>query len=218
MGNLSIPLLIARVITLLVAFTIHELAHAWYARRLGDDTAERQGRITLNPIAHLDPIGTLLLLVAGFGWAKPVPVNPLNLRGNPRQSMALVALAGPVSNILMAIIAALPFQLGLLELESLFFSSSIFPSLGFLLYEFIFINIILALFNMIPLPPLDGSKVLVGILPPEMAYQFRAIEQYGPILLLALIFLPRYIPFVPDLIGLLIFAPTQVMMGYMVGF
>jgi Zn-dependent protease len=205
----QIPIIVARVVTLLVAFTVHELAHAWSASRLGDDTARRMGRITLNPLAHLDPIGTLMLIVAGFGWAKPVPVNPHNLRGTPRQSMAVVALAGPVSNVLMALIAAIPFRLGLISLQFDMRPGDYLPSLGFLLFQFVFINIILALFNMIPLPPLDGSKVLVGVLPPELAYRYRAIEQYGPILLLALIFLPGILPVMPDFISWLIVGPTQ---------
>ena len=113
MLGLDMATLIARAIVLLVAFTIHELAHAVTADRMGDPTPRRMGRITLNPLAHLDPIGTILLLVSGFGWAKPVMVNPMNLRGNPRTGMAIVAAAGPISNVIMAVSFALPFQLGL---------------------------------------------------------------------------------------------------------
>ena len=212
--NLTIADIIVRVITLLIAFTVHELAHAWAALKLGDDTAERMGRITLNPIAHLDPIGTIALILVGFGWAKPVPVNPYNLRGNWRQSMALVALAGPVSNIVMAVIAAIPFRLGLVELTSVFGGSTVIPSVAYFLYFFIYINIILALFNMIPIPPLDGSKILMGILPPELAERYSVVEQYGPILLLLVIFLPLPI----NILGLLIGEPTQFLMRSLLGF
>ena len=213
----SIPTLIARVVTLLIAFTVHELAHAWMASRLGDNTARSLGRITLNPLAHLDPVGTLMLVVVGFGWAKPVPVNPSNLRGSPRKSMALVAIAGPVSNVLMAMVVAVPFQLGLVGLRGATSVGNVLPSLEFLLSQFIFINVILALFNMIPLPPLDGSKVLVGILPPDLAYRYRTIEQYGPIILLALIFLPGILPGMPDIVSTLIVGPSQSIVSLLVG-
>ncbi len=208
MLGIDIPTLIARIIVLLIAFTVHELAHAVVADRLGDDTARRMGRITLNPLVHLDPLGTLLLLFSGFGWAKPVMVNPMQLRGNPRTAMAIVAVAGPISNLVMAGLGAIPFQLGLVD-ATLSSSSAILPSAGYLLVEFVWINVILALFNMIPLAPLDGSKVLSGILPAELAYQLRAVDQYGPILLLALIFVPRYFGAMPDVIGLLIGGPAR---------
>jgi Zn-dependent protease len=185
MFDLDVPTLLARMITLLIAFTIHEVAHAVTADYLGDPTAKEMGRITLNPLAHLDPIGTLLLLVAGFGWAKPVPVNPYRLRGNPRTSFALVALAGPVSNILLVGLVAIPYRLGLVELFP-FNRGSIIPSLDLLLYSFVLINIVMAVFNMIPIPPLDGSKILMGLLPEQLAYQMRPLETYGPLLLMLL--------------------------------
>src|SRR3990172_60779 len=108
-----IPVLISRLVTLVIAFTIHELAHAWTALQLGDDTPRRLGRLTLNPPAPLDPIGSILLLIAGFGWAKPVQVNPYNLRNGPRMGMAIVAAAGPISNLVLAVLAGIPFRLGL---------------------------------------------------------------------------------------------------------
>src|SRR5438105_1123844 len=113
--GLSAPEIISRIITLLIAFTLHELSHAVTAVQLGDDTPQRMGRLTLNPLAHLDPIGSLLLIFAGFGWAKPVQINPYNLRMNPHAGMAVVAAAGPISNFLMALVAAIPFRLGLLS-------------------------------------------------------------------------------------------------------
>jgi Zn-dependent protease len=189
MAGLNLATLIARAIVLLVAFSIHELAHALTADRLGDPTPRRMGRITLNPIAHLDPFGTIMLLISGFGWAKPVRVQPLNLQGNPRTSMAIVSAAGPLSNLAMAILFAIPVRLGTIELA--FGGSGALPSLGFLAFNFIWINLILLFFNLIPVPPLDGYRILIGILPPDLAYRLRPLEQYGfLILLLAIFFLP----------------------------
>ncbi len=214
MSNLNVPELIARLIVLMIAFTIHELAHAVTADYLGDSTPRRMGRISLNPLVHLDPLGSILLLVSGFGWAKPVMVNPLNMRGNPRTAMALVAIAGPLSNILMAVLGAIPLRLGVAaQLGS---SNAILPDLGFLLFEFVWINVILAFFNLIPLAPLDGAKVLAGVLPAEMAYQLRPLEQYGPLILLALIFLPSFLP-IPNAISLLIGGPAQSFTFFLLG-
>jgi Zn-dependent protease len=210
LGNLNIPTLIARVIVLLIAFTIHELAHAVTADYLGDPTPRRMGRITLNPLKHLDPIGTLLLLIAGFGWAKPVMVNPMNMRGNPRTSMAVVAAAGPVSNILMALLAAVVFRLGLVDFAAVPPAGNI-PSLSFILSEFIWINLILAFFNLIPVPPLDGSKILFAILPGELVYRLRPLEQYGFIILMLVIF------FFPTVINVLVGAPALATLQLLIG-
>ncbi|MEW5989481.1 MAG: site-2 protease family protein [Chloroflexota bacterium] len=199
--DLDIPTLIARMVVLVVAFTIHELAHALTADYLGDSTPRQMGRITLNPLAHLDPLGTIALLIAGFGWAKPVLVNPQNLRGNPRTSMAIVALAGPLSNLFLAALVIQPLRLGWLD-NLILGDDSNWASLSLFMFEFIFINIILAVFNFIPLPPLDGFKILSGILPPNLAYQLRPLEQYGSLILMALIFL---LPAVGvDVIGVLL--------------
>ncbi|MCP4426835.1 MAG: site-2 protease family protein [Chloroflexi bacterium] len=213
MFDFDIGTLIARAIVLLVAFTIHELAHAITADRLGDPTPRRMGRITLNPLAHLDPFGTIMLLISGFGWAKPVMVNPLNLRGNPRSSMAFVAAAGPLSNVIMAVLFALPFRLGLLE--PAFSSGGALPSLSFLFMQFVFINLILAFFNLIPVPPLDGFKILQGVLPPEMAYQLRPLEQYGFLILIGIIFLLPRLGL--DVLGLLVWQPTLRILGLLIG-
>ena len=188
MLGLDTPTLISRVITLLIAFTIHELAHAVTALQLGDDTPQRMGRVSLNPLVHLDPIGSLLLVFAGFGWAKPVQINPYNLRYGPKLGMAAVAAAGPVSNLLMALIAAIPFRLGLLPL----FASStsrILPTPSSFLFEFISLNLVLMLFNLIPIAPLDGSKILRGFAPRDWDGVLATLEQWGPFLLLALVFL-----------------------------
>lgn len=179
--------LIARMVVLLIAFTLHELAHAMTADYLGDPTPRSQGRISLNPLVHLDPIGTIMLLLAGFGWAKPVMVNPYNMRGNPHTSMAIVAAAGPITNVILAALGAIAFQVGLLY--PTFSAAGTFPSPAFLLTEFVWINLILAFFNLIPVPPLDGYRILMGVLPGDMGMRMRGIEQYGFIILLGLIFL-----------------------------
>jgi Zn-dependent protease len=173
--------LIARVITLVVAFSVHEFAHAWTADYFGDDTPRSQGRLTLNPLVHLDPLGSLMLVVAGFGWAKPVMINPYALRQRSEAAPMLVALAGPASNFLMAIAASIPAQAGLIEVWGAGF-------LSLLLREFVLINLLLMLFNLIPVSPLDGEKIITYFLPPAGQTFFKQIRPYGSMILLALIF------------------------------
>lgn len=177
---------IVLVLLLLVAFPIHELAHALAARWLGDDTAERMGRITLNPLAHLDPFGTLLFALVGFGWAKPVPVNLYRLRGNPRTSFAIVALAGPVSNLVLAAIFALLFRLILAAAPAARGESLLSDVLLFALLTAVQLNIFLALFNLIPIPPLDGSRLLTALLPDQGQMVMDQLERYGFIILIVL--------------------------------
>jgi Zn-dependent protease len=187
MLGLTLPSLIARIVTLVIAFTVHEFAHAWSADQLGDDTPRLNGRLTLNPLAHLDPLGSLMLVVSGFGWAKPVPINPYALRRRTPAGTMLVSIAGPFSNLLMAILAALPFRAG--WLDPLATGGRILPSASYFLMEFIFINLILFFFNLIPLAPLDGEKVAEYLLPPrgqDILYRFRP---YGPFILIGLLFL-----------------------------
>jgi Zn-dependent protease len=210
MLGLDIPTLIARAVVLLIAFTIHELAHAVTADNLGDPTPRRMGRITLNPLAHLDPFGTILLLIAGFGWAKPVLINPMNLRGNPRTAMAIVAAAGPISNVIMAALAGVFIRFGFVDFPPTS-SGEILPSLSFLVFEFIWINLILAFFNLIPIPPLDGSKILFAILPIELAYRLRPLEQYGFLLLMGVVFLA------PGVLNVLVGAPAQATLRLLLG-
>lgn len=165
---------------------VHEWAHAWAAYQLGDDTAAMRGRLTLNPLAHLDPIGALSLVLFGFGWGKPVPVSPYRLRGNMRASWALVSVAGPFSNLVLAMLAAIPFRMGWL---SLYASGASIISLQSVLINFILINLILMLFNLIPIPPLDGSRVLAWLLPPAWASAMDRMEQFGGAGLMLILYL-----------------------------
>ncbi len=183
----SIADIVSRVITLLIAFTIHELAHALTADYLGDPTPRLRGRITLNPLAHLDPIGTIMLIVARFGWAKPVEVSPWNLRYGPHLGMAIVAAAGPLSNLGLAILGGLPLRFGAPDL-AIPGTGSWLPSTNQLLFEFVLINIFLMLFNLLPIAPLDGSKILRGFAPREWDSVLLPLERYGPIILLMLVF------------------------------
>ncbi len=211
--NLDLPTLISRIITLLVAFTIHEFSHAAAATALGDVTPKNNGRLTLNPLAHLDVMGTLTLLVAGFGWAKPVPVNPYALRRKTSAGMMLVSLAGPASNLLMGALAALPLRFGWVEWTPS--SSAFLPSWGGFLFEFLTINLALFLFNLIPLAPLDGEKVITYFLPDHWVEFYERIRPYSPFILLALVFiLPM---FGLDLIGLIITRPLQNLALFLIG-
>ena len=179
-------------VALLVAITVHEFSHAAVAYRLGDLTAKRLGRLTLNPIRHLDPVGTIMLVLVGFGWGKPVPVNPYNLRNGGRSGMSMVAAAGPMANVITAAICALPIRMGIVSWHSPFafrglqaqgLDSLLADLLGFV----IFFNIILAIFNLIPLFPLDGSKVAAGLLPPGVANTLTRWEASGPAILMGII-------------------------------
>jgi Zn-dependent protease len=191
MFDLALPSLISRAVTLVIAFTVHEFAHAWSADYLGDDTPRLNGRLTLNPLSHLDPIGSLMLLISGFGWARPVPINPLALQRRSPAGVMLVSAAGPASNLLLAILASLPFQAGALEL-SLAGGTRLLPTLPAFLLEFIFINLILFFFNLIPIAPLDGEKVAAYFLPASGQQTLYRLRPYGPLMLMALIFIgPR---------------------------
>lgn len=214
--NLDLPTLIARVFVLITAFSVHEFAHAWTADRFGDSTPRLAGRLTLNPMSHLDPIGSLMLLVVGFGWAKPVQVNPYALSRSSPAAMMWVSLAGPASNLVMAVIAAIPFRLGLVSASAAIFNpGNILPSVDKLLYEFVFINLILMLFNLIPIAPLDGEKIAEYFLPPSGARVLQQIRPYGPLILLAVLFLGPTLGF--DLIGWILVPPLRALMTLLVG-
>ena len=162
------------IIALIIAITIHEFSHALVADRLGDPTPRSQGRLSLNPLKHLDPIGTIMMFIAHFGWGKPVPIDPYNF-SHPKRDELFVALAGPVSNLILASLLAIVYR---------FFPVSI-------IFVIAVINIYLAIFNLLPIPPLDGSKIFLNLLPQEKSVEWaEAFERYGSFLLIALIFLP----------------------------
>jgi Zn-dependent protease len=185
----SLPLIFSLFIVLMVGFTVHEFAHAWTADYFGDETPRLHGRLTLNPLAHLDFLGSLMLLVAGFGWAKPVPIDPYALERRSRSAPMLVALAGPVANLLLAITAGILLGSGLFPRPTTF--SEFFPSMYELLGYFVLYNLVLFFFNLVPLFPLDGEKVLMYFLPPSGQLLMGSLRRYGSIpLLIAVLLLP----------------------------
>ncbi|MEG6616280.1 site-2 protease family protein [Peptococcaceae bacterium 1198_IL3148] len=178
-GNFPTPYEIGVLLpAIVIGLTFHEYAHGWAADKLGDPTARYAGRLTINPMAHVDIIGFIMLFLAGFGWAKPVPVTPFKLKGNMRRSLMMVSLAGPATNLVIAIIASLLF--GLVA------SFGSMPLVD-IMQRIVTINVVLAVFNLLPVPPLDGSKILAGILPGEQRWLIY-MEQYGTIILLLLLF------------------------------
>jgi Zn-dependent protease len=214
--DLTLPTLIARIFVLVVAFSVHEFAHAWSANMFGDDTPRYNGRLTLNPLAHLDPMGSLMLLVVGFGWARPVPVNPYALSRRSPAALMLVSLAGPLSNLLMAVVAAIPFRLGLVSrFGTAVLPGQILPTASQLLMEFVFINLILMLFNLIPLAPLDGEKIAEYFFPPSWSRFFDTIRPYGPLILLVLVFAGPALGF--NILGWILGPPMQALLRLLVG-
>jgi Zn-dependent protease len=165
---------------ILFGLTIHEFSHGWVAWRLGDPTAKMMGRLTLNPLKHLDPIGTIALFLFRFGWAKPVPIDPRNFR-HPTRDMAISGLAGPAANLLTAAAAGL-----ILRMLDLFHVGGFALTLT---YYFVLFNLILCFFNLLPIPPLDGSRLLYHLLPPNLAAGYARLERYGFIILIGIIFL-----------------------------
>ncbi|HEV2250212.1 MAG TPA: site-2 protease family protein [Candidatus Limnocylindria bacterium] len=189
------------VVAIGVGITVHEFMHAYAAHRLGDDTGRLMGRLTLNPAAHFDFFGSLLLVLVGFGYGKPVPFNESRLRG--ASAVSVVAIAGPLANFVIAALCAIPLRF------------SVADTLGgayqeILMYVVIY-NCILGIFNLVPIPPLDGSNVIYGLLPPRQQYSWRSFSQYGPLLLLALLF------FGGRLLSQLVFGPAQSLANFLVG-
>jgi Zn-dependent protease len=185
--NIQSLLLIAPPI--LLALTFHEYAHAYVAHRYGDDTAQKNGRLSLNPLRHLDPLGTIMIFLVQFGWAKPVPVNPYNLR-NPKKDMLWISAAGPISNMLLALMSGLLFRL-LSENAATPERSTIAGLIVLMVFLSMKINLALAIFNILPIAPLDGSKILYGLLPPGFGKMIFALERYGPFILIGLIIFGR---------------------------
>jgi len=180
-------------VALLIAITVHEFGHALVANWLGDPTAKRLGRLSLNPIRHLDPLGTLMIFLVGFGWGKPVPVNYRFLGRDPRKGMALVASAGALSNLVTAALFGALIRAGVVGWQSpgrLYADDFELGSVAAILIGYVILfNLILAIFNLIPIAPLDGFKVAVGALPSRQAYALARMEQYGPMALLVVLFL-----------------------------
>lgn len=175
----NILYLIPTALALIVAITIHEFSHALAADKLGDPTPRSLGRLSLNPLKHLDPIGTIALIFFGFGWGKPVPIDPYNLQ-HPKRDEAIISLAGPVSNLILALIISLIVRFLPLNNISILFLSILVQ-----------INVVLAVFNLLPLPPLDGSKIFLALLPQDKSLQWQeAFEKYGFVLIIVLLFLP----------------------------
>jgi Zn-dependent protease len=182
MFNLDINRIVMILPGILLALTVHEFSHGYVALMMGDPTAKNNGRLTLNPVAHIDPFGFLMLIFAGFGWAKPVPVNPMYF-SDRRRGTLLVSLAGPASNIVMAI--ALTVLLGLI----IRFAGNISFTIQQLFLSAISINLVLAVFNLFPIPPLDGSKIVMSLFPSRFEQTFHEMERYSMILLILLLFL-----------------------------
>lgn len=211
--GLFLVLVASTLFALLIGIAFHEFCHAFMADSLGDTLPARQGRVTLNPLAHLDPAGTFMMLFIGFGWGKPVQFNPFGLRVNPKTATLLVSLAGPASNFAAAALLALPIKLGyapyinpLAGWPASFFEARVQTQeeyLGLFLTGAVYLNCILGVFNLLPIHPLDGFKVAVGVLPEAVSDEFAKLARYGPGILMALIFVPLVLPSVNPLADVL---------------
>lgn len=216
--DVNFPLFLTLVASTLFALFIgvgfHEFCHAFMANSLGDKTPASQGRVTLNPLAHLDPAGTMMMLFVGFGWGKPVQFNPFGLKVSPKTATLLVSLAGPLSNFVAAFLLALPIKFGwvpyinpISNIPAAFFDRQVQSTsqyIGLFLTGAVYLNVILGVFNLIPIHPLDGFKVVLGLMPDDLANEWAKLGQYGPgillLLLFAIPFLTGYSPF-SDIMG-----------------
>ena len=201
LDNFDPILYLSRIIILILAISVHEFAHALAADWLGDPTPRSQGRLTLDPRKHLDAFGSIMFLIAGFGWGKPVYTDPRNFKGDPRTGMAVVAAAGPASNLLLAYIGSILYRLGLVQTEISYY----------FLFLFVSLNILLMLFNLLPISPLEGYQVTVGQLPYEIATVIARYQGQGPIILMLLIVAGSIFNF--NLLGLLLGPPYQLILG-----
>jgi Zn-dependent protease len=174
---------------ILLALTFHEYAHAYVANRFGDDTAKQNGRLSLNPLRHLDPLGTIMIFLVHFGWAKPVPVNPYRLK-NPKKDMLWISAAGPLSNMALALASGILLRIFIATVETPD-QTSFMTLFTYVIFMSLQINLALAIFNILPIAPLDGSKILSGLLPDSFGSMFHIMERYGPFILLGLIIFGR---------------------------
>ncbi len=188
-------------VAIILGITVHEFMHAYAAHQLGDDTARLMGRLSLNPLAHLDPFGTLLLVLAGFGYGRPVPFNESRLRST--LAVTAVAVAGPVANVALAAVCALPLRFGAAELVG--------PAYEVVLAQIVTWNCVLAIFNLVPIPPLDGANVVYGLLSSSQRFAWRTYQQYGPFILLAVLLLA------PRVLSTLVFGPATVLARFLLG-
>ena len=184
---------VAFIIAIILGITVHEFMHAYTAHRMGDDTARLLGRLSLNPMAHLDPFGTLLIVLAGFGYGKPVPFNESRLRS--ALGVTFVAIAGPLANLALAALCAIPLRFGT--------AGALGDTYETILFAIVFWNCMLAIFNLVPIPPLDGANVVYGLLPPRQQYSWRTYQQYGPFLLLLILLAA------PQILSALVLGPAR---------
>jgi Zn-dependent protease len=192
---------IAFIIAIVLGITVHEFMHAYTAHRLGDDTARLLGRLSLNPLAHMDPFGTLLLVLAGFGYGKPVPFNESRLR--TALGVTFVAIAGPLANLVLAALCAIPLRFSAASLLGGAYEE--------ILTAIVLWNCVLAIFNLVPIPPLDGANVVYGLLSPRQQYSWRTYQQYGPFLLLFILLLA------PGVLSALVFTPALALARFLLG-
>ena len=192
------------IIALLPMLVFHEVSHGYVANWLGDPTAKYLGRLSLNPLQHLDKTGTLMLLLIGFGWAKPVPVNANSLGMDPRKGMAIVGAAGPASNFLMALVFSIIYRAASIDLPNNWDALSFSDSLGVLIFLIVQINIVLGVLNLIPVPPLDGYRIAVGILPYEYARSLAQAEKYAPQIILVFVLLLMFTNILGGMVGVLV--------------
>jgi Zn-dependent protease len=210
--NFDLPTVLTYITILVIAISLHEFAHAKVADMLGDSTPRSMGRVTLNPLSHLDPIGSIMMIFAGFGWGRPVPVNPYAVTRRTPAGLMWVSLAGPATNVLLAILGAIPLRLGITSYVP---AQPFLPSSGTFFTAFVFTNLFLALFNLIPLAPLDGDKIADYFMPPSVSRVLDTIRPYGPMILILLLFVGPNLGF--DLIGQFVVPPVARLMNLLVG-
>lgn len=210
--NLDLPTVITYIIILVIGISLHEFAHAKVADMLGDTTPRANGRVTLNPLSHLDPFGSLMMVFAGFGWGRAVPVNPYALNRATPAGLMWVSLAGPATNVVLAVLGAIPLRLGLTSGIPV---QPFLPSSESFCYAFVFTNLFLALFNLIPLAPLDGEKIADYFMPPSVGRVLDTIRPYGPMILILLLFVGPRLGF--EMVGEFVVPPVMRLMSLFVG-